>query len=522
MSNWDRPPDGASTNSAIDANSYAASSYMPSDPPPPSYDINVDTISSSATSFRPLVFEPPPSFDVDSATIVKASYPEFNRAPAAIVKFHYPGAPEEMELATLDPIPESAAGHQATSVRSIVAFARSSTPHRIARFEFQLSSGESLFAPLHVEDSGDLRPAGRWELLDGESLACVHVLTNLRAAGPTAWIFETSAQRMSMVFGRTLNNLSVRAFECGHQRASVGVEILYLSGGSDSSGALPPISNVSTADVDKKNLTPSSLLSVDIETGPTGVNKIAFEHLPARSSANESYGLHANGSSVESLHLQDVGTADAEFVAEVICVQDVYRLHAFQIVSSRGRRSEWILRGEWKAFRSSGKLVRMVDDMGDELEREASALPLSDTPGGKPNEKPSKDSDSDSYGDMARSRTVLEDLEPEYQYEGNEVHTGAPKPLFDCDIDCDSICTDSCFVGCFGYISGMVIIALFAYGCAATAYMYSYSTTLGIWLGVFLPCAALFGFFGFVIKEDGGSIAPALCAGIWVVGRGAK
>jgi hypothetical protein len=64
-----------------------------------------------------------------------------------------------------------------------------------------------------------------------------------------------------------------------------------------------------------------------------------------------------------------------------------------------------------------------------------------------------------------------------------------------------------------------VIIALFAYGCTATAYMYSYGTTLGIWLGVFLPLIAGCGLLGMVgISNGDGGKVPAFCAGTWMVG----
>ena len=70
---------------------------------------------------------------------------------------------------------------------------------------------------------------------------------------------------------------------------------------------------------------------------------------------------------------------------------------------------------------------------------------------------------------------------------------------------------------CFAYILSMVIIALFAYGCTATAYMYSYGTTLAIWLSVFLTCAVCCGLLGFATYEDGPGIVPAYCAGTCIV-----
>jgi hypothetical protein len=77
-----------------------------------------------------------------------------------------------------------------------------------------------------------------------------------------------------------------------------------------------------------------------------------------------------------------------------------------------------------------------------------------------------------------------------------------------------------CIIGCFGYIFGMMIIALFVYGCTATAYMYSLGKTLGIWLGVFLPFILICGFVGFVNKDSGDVVlaVPAYCAGTWLVG----
>jgi hypothetical protein len=72
-------------------------------------------------------------------------------------------------------------------------------------------------------------------------------------------------------------------------------------------------------------------------------------------------------------------------------------------------------------------------------------------------------------------------------------------------------------IGCFGYIFGMMIIALFVYGCTATAFTYSRGKTLGIWLGVFLPFTLICGFAGYVNMERGGTV-PAYCAGTWLVG----
>jgi hypothetical protein len=48
--------------------------------------------------------------------------------------------------------------------------------------------------------------------------------------------------------------------------------------------------------------------------------------------------------------------------------------------------------------------------------------------------------------------------------------------------------------------------------------MYSYGTTLGIWLGVFLPCIVLCGVFGFAFYDDGPGVVPAYCSGTWAVG----
>ena len=51
--------------------------------------------------------------------------------------------------------------------------------------------------------------------------------------------------------------------------------------------------------------------------------------------------------------------------------------------------------------------------------------------------------------------------------------------------------------------------------------MYSYGTTLSIWLGVFLPCAAIIGMGGLMnIENDGTPVSAAFvfCAGTWVVG----
>ncbi len=486
-------------SSAFDANRYATSSYLASSSP------GADS-SASAPAFRAPVFEPPPSFDFDTATsaaplppVIAVAEPGAYHAPASRVQFHSPGpahAPAEVQL-----VPLGRAG-AAGDVRSITAFAHASTPSRIARFEFDLRSGESLFAPRHFDNSGDLRPAGRWELLDGESLACAYVLADLRGASPAAWLFETSAQRMSIVFGAASGSLTVRSFDCGRLHGAVGVEKLCLRGSGDSSGALPPISSVSSHS-GKNNHAPSSLQSVEIETDSSGVNKIAFVHLPGHSNDNESYGFHASGGSAESFQLQDAGTANAEIVAEVICVQDSQRLHAIQVVSSRGRRSDWNLRGEWKSFRL-GKLARTVDEMGDELQREARALALASDVTSK---KPSTDSDSVS------DESVVVVAQPGNAQPANE--DDAP----DAKADDDEEGERAFYGGCAGYIFGMMVIALFTYGCAATAYMYSYGTTLSIWLGVFLPCAVICGLAGLANFEDG--VVPkfaAYCAGTWVVG----
>jgi hypothetical protein len=337
MSNWDRPSDYASS-AAFDANRYATLSYVTFEAQPSS--VNAASASaSSAAGFRAPVFEPPPSFGVDSSnTAVSAVHlPAVIGAAAAdpsayrAVQFHYPGPAPLPEPA---PVPEPALapttapslaglapaevqlvplGRRSASgdVRAIVAFARSSAPRRIVCFEFQFHSGNSLFAPQHFESGDGLSQVARWELLDGESLACAHVLSNQRGLSPTAWMFETSARRMSIVFGSASGNPSMRAF------AMAGVDALHLNGSGDSSGALPPVYRVSARGGEKMGA-PSSLLSVGIETNSSGVNMIAFLHQSDHASQNESYGFHANASSAQTIHLQDAGTANAETVAEVV------------------------------------------------------------------------------------------------------------------------------------------------------------------------------------------------------------
>jgi hypothetical protein len=69
-------------------------------------------------------------------------------------------------------------------------------------------------------------------------------------------------------------------------------------------------------------------------------------------------------------------------------------------------------------------------------------------------------------------------------------------------------------------ISGLIIVVLFIYGCTATAYMYSTSTTLGIWLGVFLPCSLCFALIAFTVLESCYicEVIFYICSASWLVG----
>ena len=147
-------------------------------------------------------------------------------------------------------------------------------------------------------------------------------------------------------------------------------------------------------------------------------------------------------------------------------------------------------------------------EVGDELEREARALALASEATLKALNASDSDLDESAI-EVAHLPPAIQKVEPAYEYE-------APAPQRSCDCDCNDN-VENCGIGCFAYIFGIIIIGLFAYGCTATAYMYSYGTTLAIWLSVFLPCAVFCGLLGFATIDDGG-IVPAYCAGTWIVG----
>jgi hypothetical protein len=111
-------------------------------------------------------------------------------------------------------------------------------------------------------------------------------------------------------------------------------------------------------------------------------------------------------------------------------------------------------------------------------------------------------------------------------------------------VESDDDCYDVCWKPVYGYIlgtnlrcllrlafaslhecvlfSGVVVIALFVYGCTATAFMYGKSTTLAIWLSVFLPCGLccfLFG-VGMADSEEWNccNLSTVVCALSWWLG----
>ncbi len=506
MATWDRPSDFASAlpSSAFDANRFATT--------------NLDSHSSaSAPAFFAPVFEPPPSFDFDSSSASSAA-PLPPVIAGASSSYSAPadheslGSPSDAALSPAA-VQLTSLGNELTAdgdVRSIAAFAHRSAPNRIVRFEFKLHNGKHLFAPQHVKDNGDeLRPAGRWDLLDGETLASAYVLTNpgtLEEMGRSAWIFETSARRISIVFGASFERLSVRTFECEDRRAVIGIESLHLNRSSGSSGALPPITHARQSKKTKLHTT-SSLLSVDTAHGPSGVELITFTHQAPHSNCNESFGSRGSDSTSESFRLDGAGTVHAEVVTEVICVQGSTRLHAVQFVSNRGRRSEWILRGEWRAFRSES-LARTVHLVGEELEQQLQELiPIIE----------SRDFESidRSAGLKAFSGLNGAGADSSDVAEGEAAEADDERSAL--DINCDDDNAKWCATSISVYIIGAATIALFVYGCTATAYSYSYGTTLGVWLGVFMPLALIFAIIGAAFTKNRRSM-PALCAGTWIIG----
>jgi hypothetical protein len=86
-----------------------------------------------------------------------------------------------------------------------------------------------------------------------------------------------------------------------------------------------------------------------------------------------------------------------------------------------------------------------------------------------------------------------------------------------CDCGCSERVSQVCLYFWI-YLFGLIIVALFAYGCTATAYTYSYNNTLGIWLGIFLPCAFICTFFGGPLYVQRGVILPSFFAGTCFVG----
>jgi hypothetical protein len=118
-------------------------------------------------------------------------------------------------------------------------------------------------------------------------------------------------------------------------------------------------------------------------------------------------------------------------------------------------------------------------------------------------------SSADSYSNLDRSAIDVEN---------SSSTTGSAEPSNE-DKDLDYVVKRIALI-CFGYIFGVMIIAMFTYGCTASAYMYSIGTTVGIWLGVFLPCAFVCGYAG-LGNEEKNAVAPILatyCAGTWVMG----
>jgi hypothetical protein len=94
------------SRSSNEASAFASAASYTSDAQPPSHDIDINFISSlypaiSASAFRSPSFDPPPSFDSDTVATAHeiATDHEVSNTPASLSRG--PGAPEEVELATL-------------------------------------------------------------------------------------------------------------------------------------------------------------------------------------------------------------------------------------------------------------------------------------------------------------------------------------------------------------------------------------------------------------------------------------
>ena len=149
MSDWDRP---LTFDSHLPSSTFQPPSFQP-----PSFE-------------APPAFQPP-SFSYDSNIAPPPSYDD-SAPPAYGNNFSAPASA---------PLPPSLSGTVAapvqlvsnsTDVRAVVVYAHENAPSRVARIEFVLVNGSKLVAP--VNDNGRLLDSlGRWELSDGETLACV-------------------------------------------------------------------------------------------------------------------------------------------------------------------------------------------------------------------------------------------------------------------------------------------------------------------------------------------------------------
>jgi len=108
-------------------------------------------------------------------------------------------------------------------VSSVTVFAAESAPACVARVDIVLVDGTELTSDDAVS-SAPFETLGRFDLDAGETVVQLHEASN-GDDGAASYVFETSAARLSPVFGDMPRGLYVRTFECDVAR---GIEKLVL------------------------------------------------------------------------------------------------------------------------------------------------------------------------------------------------------------------------------------------------------------------------------------------------------